>query len=69
MAGEGGDLGKRVCEELFWLWKTVDFAKQELREMQDRRLILPEDFAEMMEALDRAEKTVWGLKRKYKCMG
>jgi len=59
---------KQVCEELYWLWKTIDFAKQELREMQDKKLIIDEDYASMMEALERADNTVWQLKKKYGCI-
>ena len=68
MSEQTGDLEKRVCEELFWLWKTIDFAKQAVREMQDKKLIIDEDYADMMEALERAEKKTWEMKVKYGCV-
>ena len=62
------DYEKKVCEELYWLWKTIDFAKQELREMQDKKMIIDKDYAEMLEKLTQAERKVWEMKKTYKCI-
>ena len=68
MSEQAENFEKKVCEELYWLWKTIDFAKQELREMQDKKLIIDEDYTSMMETLERANNTVWQLKKKYGCI-
>ena len=57
-----------VCLELYWLTQLINYSKQELREMQDKKMIIDEDYAKMMEALERADNTVWQLKKKYGCI-